>query len=96
MDSQALRPLMLLVLAALILVRGLRVVREPERLIVFRLGRLRRLAGPGLVWLLPWLDSGVRVNLDEVVPRWRSLAPETAPARLLAWICLRVPTRFFD
>jgi len=93
MDSQALRPLMLLVLAALILVRGLRVVREPERLIVFRLGRLRRLAGPGLVWLLPWLDSGVRVNLDEVVPRWRSLAPDALLEELVRHVSRPAPPR---
>jgi regulator of protease activity HflC (stomatin/prohibitin superfamily) len=33
-----------------------RVLREYERGVVFRLGRLRPLAGPGLVMLVPFVD----------------------------------------
>jgi hypothetical protein len=56
---------------------GVKHVPEPERLVVFRLGKVNRLAGPGVVWLLPSIDRGWRVNLDEAVPEWRSLdAPE--------------------
>ena len=37
----------------LVLVSGLRVANEYERAIVFRLGRLQKLKGPGLYWLIP-------------------------------------------
>jgi regulator of protease activity HflC (stomatin/prohibitin superfamily) len=37
----------------LMLVSGLRVANEYERAVVFRLGRLRGLKGPGLYWLIP-------------------------------------------
>jgi regulator of protease activity HflC (stomatin/prohibitin superfamily) len=93
MDPDVLRPLVLLVLGVLILARGLRVVREHERLIVFRLGRLQRLAGPGLVWLLPWVDRGVRVNIDEAVPQWRSLAPEALIEELRRYASRPAPPR---
>ncbi|XP_045585155.1 stomatin-like protein 1 isoform X2 [Procambarus clarkii] len=34
-----------------------------ERLIVFRLGRLRGALGPGLVFIIPWLDHHTRVDM---------------------------------
>ncbi|XP_060030238.1 stomatin-like protein 1 isoform X2 [Erinaceus europaeus] len=42
---------------------ALKVVPAYERLVVFRLGRLRRPLGPGLVLLLPGLDSFHKVDL---------------------------------
>jgi regulator of protease activity HflC (stomatin/prohibitin superfamily) len=41
------------VLLFLAIVSGLRVANEYERAVVFRLGRLRHLRGPGLYWLIP-------------------------------------------
>jgi regulator of protease activity HflC (stomatin/prohibitin superfamily) len=41
------------VLLLLILLSGLRVANEYERSVVFRLGRLKGLRGPGLYWLIP-------------------------------------------
>jgi len=52
---------LLLVLAAL----AIRIVREYERLVVFRLGRALGARGPGLVLLIPFVDKGVRVDLRE-------------------------------
>lgn len=34
-----------------------------ERLIVFRLGRLRGVLGPGMVFIIPWLDRHTRVDM---------------------------------
>ncbi len=50
----------LLVLAAL----SVRIVREYERLVVFRLGRLLGPRGPGLVWIIPALDRTRSVSLQ--------------------------------
>jgi regulator of protease activity HflC (stomatin/prohibitin superfamily) len=41
------------VFAFVVLVSGLRVANEYERAVVFRLGRLKGLRGPGLYWLIP-------------------------------------------
>jgi|SRR5215470_4165410 len=49
-----------LVLAAL----SVRVVREYERIVVFRLGRLLGPRGPGLVWIVPGLDRTRKVSLQ--------------------------------
>ncbi len=45
---------------------SIRIVREYERLIVFRLGRALGARGPGLVLLIPFVDTGVRVDLREI------------------------------
>jgi regulator of protease activity HflC (stomatin/prohibitin superfamily) len=64
-------------LAALVVVgMGVRVVGERERLAVLRLGRLIGVRGPGLVWILPFVEKAIRVNLDREVPNWRSLSTE--------------------
>jgi regulator of protease activity HflC (stomatin/prohibitin superfamily) len=56
------------VLALLIIVlavMAVRIVREYERLVVLRLGRLVGESGPGLVLLIPFVDRGIRVDLRE-------------------------------
>ena len=53
-----------LIVAALLI--SIRILREYERAVVFRLGRLLPVRGPGLVWLVPWVDRMVRVDLRTV------------------------------
>ena len=53
----------LLVLAAAMAAASVRVLREYERAVVFRLGRLVGERGPGLVLLIPGIDRMVRVTL---------------------------------
>jgi hypothetical protein len=43
------------------------------------------------VWVLPWVDRGVRVNIDEAVPHWRSLAPEALVEALAAYVSRPAP-----
>jgi len=40
-------------LLIVVAISGLRVANEYERAVVFRLGRLMGLRGPGLYWLIP-------------------------------------------
>jgi regulator of protease activity HflC (stomatin/prohibitin superfamily) len=56
----------LVVLAALfvIFVSGLRIAREYQRAVVFRLGRYQALRGPGLFWLIPLgIENETRIDL---------------------------------
>jgi len=46
-----------------VVLSGFRVVQEYERLVVFRLGRLLGVQGPGICFLVPFLDRAVRVDL---------------------------------
>jgi regulator of protease activity HflC (stomatin/prohibitin superfamily) len=46
-----------------LLAMSIRVIREYERSVVFRLGRLLGIKGPGLFFLIPFIDSMVKVDL---------------------------------
>ena len=50
----------------LLLASAVRVLREYERAVVFRLGRLEKTRGPGLIILIPLIDRMVRVSLRTV------------------------------
>ena len=56
----------LVVLLAALAAASVRVLREYERAVVFRLGRLVSQRGPGLVLLIPGIDRMVRVSLRTV------------------------------
>ena len=53
------------IVAISILAQALRVVREYQRLVVFRLGKIQGTKGPGLIILIPFLDKAVLVDLRE-------------------------------
>ena len=58
--------LYVLIVLALILLRGLRVVKEYERGVIFFLGRLRGTRGPGLIYVVPIFERMTRVTLRTV------------------------------
>ncbi len=55
----------LLVILILFIVMAIRIVREYERLVVFRLGKSIGARGPGLVLLIPFVDIPTKVDLRE-------------------------------
>ena len=57
----------IVVLALFFLSSAIRILREYERGVVFRLGRLVSLRGPGLILLVPVIDKMVKVSLRTVV-----------------------------
>jgi regulator of protease activity HflC (stomatin/prohibitin superfamily) len=76
------------VLAVLVLAAfSFRILREYERAVVFRLGRLLPVKGPGLVVLLPLIDRMVRVDLRTVtltIPPQEVITRDNVPARVAA------------
>ena len=72
---------------------SVRVLREYERGVVFRLGRLMDQRGPGLVLLTPAIDRMVRVSLRTVtltVPAQEIITRDNVPARVTAVAYYRV------
>jgi regulator of protease activity HflC (stomatin/prohibitin superfamily) len=55
----------------IILAKAIKIVREDERLAIFRLGRFFTIAGPGLVLVIPIVDKGIKVDLPENIPGWQ-------------------------
>ena len=44
-------------------VAGLKVDREYERGVIFRLGRVKNLKGPGMYWIMPYIDQKTQVDI---------------------------------
>ncbi len=56
-----------LALVFVIVISGIRIAREYERAVVFRLGRYTGLRGPGLFWLIPMgVENETRIDLRVV------------------------------
>jgi regulator of protease activity HflC (stomatin/prohibitin superfamily) len=72
---------------------SIRVLREYERAVIFRLGRLIGQKGPGLVLLIPAIDRMVRVSLRTVtlnIPPQEVITRDNVPARVNAVAYFRV------
>ncbi len=59
--------IVILLFAVFVLSSAIRILREYERGVVFRLGRLISVRGPGLIILIPVIDKMVKVSLRTVV-----------------------------
>src|SRR5438876_5074761 len=77
----------LLLLGMIAAAASVRILREYERAVVFRLGRLLEQKGPGVVLLIPFLDRMVRVSLRTVtqqIPPQEVITRDNVPARVTA------------
>ena len=86
--------LFFIVLVGLVLLaNSVRIVREYDRLVVFRLGRLVGERGPGVVLLIPMVDRVVRVGLRTVtmdVPPQDIITKDNVTVKVNAVIYFRV------
>jgi regulator of protease activity HflC (stomatin/prohibitin superfamily) len=88
-----------LIATVLVLVgASVRVLREYERGVVFRLGRVTGERGPGLIFLIPAVDRMIRVSLRTVtlkVPAQDIITRDNVPARVTAVAYYRIidPTK---
>ena len=83
----------LVVIGLTVAAASVRVLREYERAVVFRLGRLVEPRGPGLVLLVPTIDRMVRVSLRTVtltVPPQEVVTRDNIPVRVTAVAYYRV------
>ena len=83
----------LVVLALAVAAASVRILREYERAVVFRLGRLIGAKGPGVVLLVPLIDRMVRVSLRTHtlnIPAQDVITCDNVPARVDAVAYFRV------
>ena len=82
-----------LILAAVVLPLAIRILREYERGVIFRLGKLLGTKGPGLILLIPVVDRMVKMDLRVVtvnVPAQEVMTRDNVPATVDAVIYFRV------
>jgi len=86
-------PIVFLVVLLYILASAIRVLKEYERAVIFRLGRLIGGKGPGLILLIPFVDQMVRVSLRIVamdVPTQDVITKDNVSVKVNAVIYFRV------
>jgi uncharacterized membrane protein YqiK len=79
--------------AAALAAASVRILREYERAVVFRLGRVINEKGPGLVLLIPAVDRMVRVSLRTItlrIPPQEVITRDNVPVRVAAVAYFRV------
>src|SRR3954464_884536 len=91
----AILTVLVVLIAALVAVAGasVRVLREYERAVVFRLGRVIDKKGPGLILLTPAVDRMVRISLRTItlnVPPQDVITRDNVPVRVDAVVYFRV------
>src|SRR5512141_443419 len=82
-----------IILAAIILPQAIRILREYERGVIFRLGKLLSAKGPGLIFLIPVVDRMVKMDLRVVtidVARQEVMTRDNVPATVDAVVYFRV------
>jgi regulator of protease activity HflC (stomatin/prohibitin superfamily) len=83
----------LIVLAAIVVPQALRILREYERGVIFRLGKLLGAKGPGLILLIPVVDRMVKMDLRVVtidVAKQEIMTRDNVPATVDAVVYFRV------
>lgn len=83
----------IVIIAVIVLPSAIRILREYERAVVFRLGKLIGAKGPGIVFLIPIVDRMVRIDLRVVtinVPQQEVMTRDNVPVTVDAVVYFRV------
>jgi regulator of protease activity HflC (stomatin/prohibitin superfamily) len=81
------------VFAGFLLVSGLKVLREYERAVIFRLGRLVSHRGPGVIFVIPGIEKLMRIDLRTVtmdIPTQDVVTKDNVSAKVNAVLYFRV------
>src|SRR5438477_512694 len=83
----------IIILAVIFLPQAIRILREYERGVIFRLGKLLGAKGPGLILLIPIVDRMVKMDLRVVtidVPKQEVITRDNIPMTVDAVVYFRV------
>jgi regulator of protease activity HflC (stomatin/prohibitin superfamily) len=83
----------IIILAIIVFPQAIRILREYERGVIFRLGKLLGAKGPGIIFLIPIVDRMVRMDLRVVtidVPRQEVMTRDNVPVSVDAVLYFRV------
>ena len=81
------------VIVLILLISAIRILKEYERGVIFRFGRLRGARGPGIIIIIPFVDKMIRVDLRTVtmdVPPQDIITHDNVPVKVNAVVYFRV------
>ncbi len=80
-------------IALILLSMSIKIVREYERAVIFRLGRLLGAKGPGIFFIIPFVDNFIKVDMRIVtvdVPEQRTITKDNVTVGVDAVVYYRV------
>jgi len=93
MDLNPILIIAVAIVAFILLSAAIRIVQEYERGVVFRLGRYVGIRGPGLIFLIPFIERMVKIDLRVVtmdVPTQECITMDTVTVKVDAVVYFRV------
>ena len=85
--------IVVIVLVFMFLASAIRILNEYERAVVFRLGRIRDVKGPGLIIIIPGIDKVVKVDMRTItmdVPPQDVITKDNVSIKVNAVVYFRV------
>jgi regulator of protease activity HflC (stomatin/prohibitin superfamily) len=91
-------PLTFLVIVIALVISGIKILKEYERAVVFRLGRMVGARGPGIIYIIPGIEKMVKLDLRTVtmdIPPQDVITRDNVSVKVNAVLYFRVlePTR---
>jgi len=81
------------VIVVILLISAIKILKEYERGVIFRFGRLRGAKGPGLILIIPFVDKMTKVDLRTItmdVPPQDIITHDNVPVKVNAVVYFRV------
>ena len=85
--------MVILVLVIMFLAAAIKILNEYERAVIFRLGRIREVKGPGLIVIIPGIDKIVRIDMRTItmdVPPQDVITKDNVSIKVNAVVYFRV------
>jgi regulator of protease activity HflC (stomatin/prohibitin superfamily) len=85
--------IIVVVFAALFLMSGVKILREYERAVIFRLGRLVSHRGPGIIYVIPGIEKLLKVDLRTItmdIPSQDVITKDNVSVKVNAVLYFRV------
>ena len=82
-----------IVIVLILVISALKILKEYERGVIFRFGRLRGAKGPGIIVIIPFVDKMIKVDLRTVtmdVPPQDIITHDNVPVKVNAVVYFRV------
>jgi len=81
------------IIAALLIISGIKIIKEYERGVIFRLGRMVSPRGPGIIYVIPVIEKMLRIDLRTVtmdVPPQDVITRDNVSVKVSAVVYFRV------
>ena len=85
--------IVIVVLVVMFLVSAIKILNDYERAVLFRLGRIRNIKGPGLIIIIPGIDKIVRIDMRTItmdVPPQDVITKDNVSIKVNAVVYFRV------